>query len=77
MSDEIILDLFDDVCHILNRLRSELSCIQTSDTGSDPNSDTEESIDELREKIADLRANERTSGPNPQPSSIQHKKESS
>jgi hypothetical protein len=73
MSDETILDLFDDVCDILQSLQCELSCITTSDTGSDPTVHIRRGIDDLRKKIAD----KRTSDPNQHPASIQHKKESS
>jgi hypothetical protein len=77
MSDETILDLFDDVCGILDGLQSQLSCITTSDTGNDPTEYIDDGIKDLRARLADLTADKRTSGPNPKPASIQHKKESS
>jgi hypothetical protein len=72
MSDETILDLFDDVCGILGSLQSQLSCITTSDTGSDPTEYIEDGINNLRARLCNLtefsgRADERTSDPNPQP----------
>jgi hypothetical protein len=79
MSDETILGLFADVGDILDRLRAELSCITTSDTGNDPNADTEEMIDDLREDVRE-KLSKLTSAALPQPetlptASIQPKKD--
>ena len=65
MSDETILDLLDDVCAILDGLRSKLSCLMTSDTGEDPTSHIEDLVDNLRTKIT-----EQTSTALPQPETL-------
>lgn len=56
MSDETILGLFDDVSRILERLQSTLSCLTTSDTGSDPTEDIQDAIKDLRDTLTELPA---------------------
>jgi hypothetical protein len=74
MTDDTILSLFDDVADVLSYLQQELSCITTSDTGSDPTSHIQREVKRLRDRIA-APTTRRTSTPKPRRLSTPTKKE--